>query len=99
MKHTVVSFRVRDKVRDSLRGEVRVRFRAFVRGRGVLGHNIYSPIDNLLWRNFLEIQVRLNLQNYLCRETSDFVAISGEFWGFLATTFCYLATSDFLYNT
>ena len=59
-----VSVRVRDKVRDSLRGEVRVRVRASVRGRGVLGLNIYSPIENLLWRNFREIQVRLHLENY-----------------------------------
>ena len=59
-----VSFTVRDKVRDSLRGEVRVRARASVRGRGVLEHNIYSPNENLLRRNFWEIQVRLHLQNY-----------------------------------
>ena len=44
----MVSVRVRDKVRDILRGEVRVRVRASVRGRGVLGVNIYLPIENLL---------------------------------------------------
>ena len=59
-----VCFRDRDKVRDSLRGEVRVRVRASVRGRGVLGHNIYSPNVIVLWRNFREIQARLHLQNY-----------------------------------
>ena len=42
----MVSVRVRDKVRDILRGEVRVRAR--VRSRGVLGVNIYLPIENLL---------------------------------------------------
>ena len=59
-----VSVRVRDKVRASLRDPVRVRVRASVRVRGVLGLNIYSPIENLLWRNFREIQVRLHLENY-----------------------------------
>ena len=40
----MVSVRVRDKVRDILRGKVR----ASVGGRGVLGVNIYLPIENLL---------------------------------------------------
>ena len=49
------SVRVRDRVWDSLRGKVRVGVRASVRGRGVLGLNIYLPIESLLWRNFWEI--------------------------------------------
>ena len=42
----------------------KVRVRVSVRDRDVLGLHIYSPIENLLWRNFREIRVRLHLENY-----------------------------------